>query len=78
MAPGIHRVANDAIGRSQADEHGAFAIGEGDGAHVWTSGQEGEGPGDFRSITGLYLLPGDSIGVFDTGLVRYSVMSSAE
>jgi hypothetical protein len=34
VAPGVHRVANDAIARAKAYEHRAFAIREGDGAHV--------------------------------------------
>jgi hypothetical protein len=46
------------------------------GKLMWATGVEGDGPGDFRTISGLYLLPGDSIGVFDTSVVRYTILNS--
>jgi len=36
-----------------------------DGTWLWTTGREGEGPGEFRSIEPARILPGDTILVFD-------------
>ena len=40
-----------------------------DGAHVWTAGGPGEGPGEMRSPTHLERLPGDTLQVQD-GIAR--------
>ncbi len=40
------------------------------GIHLWTSGQEGEGPGEFKGLTLLRNCPGSPITVFDWALER--------
>ena len=45
------------------------------GSHVSTFGQEGEGPGEFRSVVGVWEYRGDSIAAFDQRLYRTSVFS---
>jgi hypothetical protein len=45
------------------------------GAHLWTSGGKGAGPGDFQGISSIDVLAGDSLGVFDTNLARYSILA---
>ncbi len=44
-----------------------------DGALVARFGQDGDGPGEFRSIGSIAVLPGDSIAVFDAAAGRLSV-----
>lgn len=44
-----------------------------DGRHSRAFGGRGSGPGEFRSIRNLQVLPGDSVLVYDPGLVRVSV-----
>lgn len=46
------------------------------GRHVASSGREGSGPGEFRSINWLGRLPGDSILVFDMRMRRFSVLDA--
>lgn len=44
------------------------------GAHLWTAGGNGEGPGEFRFPWALTVLPGDSILVSDPGTGRLTVL----
>ncbi|HEX2190213.1 MAG TPA: hypothetical protein VHG51_15000 [Longimicrobiaceae bacterium] len=44
-----------------------------DGRRLRTFGRRGSGPGEFRAIRGIQLLPGDSVLVYDPGLARVSV-----
>jgi hypothetical protein len=41
---------------------------------LWRAGGPGEGPGEFRSLQGLHLLPGDSLAVWDTGPRRVTLL----
>lgn len=43
-----------------------------DGAFLHHLGREGEGPGEFRSLLGIELLPGDTLAVLDYGNRRIS------
>lgn len=45
------------------------------GSYVQTIGRTGEGPGEFRSISHLVAMPGDSFAAFDDALGRASVWS---
>jgi len=36
-----------------------------DGGHVWTTGREGDGPGEFRGLATLGVAPGDTILTYD-------------
>jgi hypothetical protein len=46
---------------------------DGDGRHRWSVGGEGEGPGEFRIPTDIYVLGSDTIMVWDLQLRRMSV-----
>lgn len=48
-----------------------------DGTRVGSVGGEGEGPGEFRSITSAHRWPGDSIVVFDGQLRRLTLFDSS-
>lgn len=48
-----------------------------DGGHVRTIGRRGEGPGEFVSLSSLFVLPGDSVAVHDAGQRRVSVFDTA-
>lgn len=52
-------------------------IFDADGRHVRSFGRGGEGPGEFQFPLGLLLAPGDSLLVWDAGLRRASIFSSA-
>lgn len=45
-----------------------------EGALLWASGRQGEGPGEFRWITDLSRTRGDSIVVFDRSLARATIL----
>ena len=45
------------------------------GALIRTLGRRGLGPGEFRSIRGVQVLPGDSLLVYDPGAARLSVFA---
>lgn len=45
-----------------------------DGTHLWTQGGEGDGPGEYRSLSTLLPLPGDSVAVYDSRARRVSVV----
>ncbi|WP_420128320.1 hypothetical protein [Longimicrobium sp.] len=45
------------------------------GAVVRTVGRRGLGPGEFRSVRGVQVLPGDSLLVYDPGAARLSVFA---
>ena len=45
-----------------------------DGAHLWTQGGEGDGPGEYRAPSRLILLPGDSVAVYDSRARRVTVV----
>lgn len=46
-----------------------------DGSVVRSFGRMGSGPGEFRSIRGVQVLPGDSLLVYDPGLSRVTVFA---
>lgn len=46
-----------------------------DGRFEKTMGRRGEGPGEYRDISALLVLPGDSLLVFDQGNARIGVLS---
>jgi len=43
------------------------------GAHLWSAGQSGHGPGEFTDISHVALLPGDSLAVLDALARRVSL-----
>lgn len=45
-----------------------------DGVFLESWGRKGEGPGEFRGINDLFLLPGDTVGVYDLGTRRYTLL----
>ncbi len=45
------------------------------GRHLRTFGGDGDGPGEFRRIAGLFRYPGDSLAAFDQGLYRTTIFS---
>ncbi|MBE0594204.1 MAG: hypothetical protein IH616_17575, partial [Gemmatimonadales bacterium] len=47
------------------------------GVHVATAGREGDGPGEFGSLAGVAVLPGDSIVTFDDRQRRLSVFDDS-
>lgn len=47
------------------------------GAFLGSAGGQGGGPGEFRAMTLVAVLPGDSILLYDTRNVRFSVMAPA-
>lgn len=51
---------------------GELRIFDPEGRHLATGGGQGEGPGEFRNLSRLYRLPGDTILVWDIGLRRIS------
>lgn len=48
------------------------------GQRVRELGRRGDGPGEFRSVQSLLLLPGDSLGVYDSQLRRLTVFPPEE
>jgi hypothetical protein len=44
------------------------------GEFITSSGSDGDGPGEFRAITSLQRLPGDTLFVYDRSLARYSIL----
>lgn len=46
------------------------------GAFLESWGGRGDGPGEFRGFDGLFLLSGDTVGVYDLGSRRYSLFDS--
>jgi hypothetical protein len=61
-----------AVGNSEPLEVLVFGS---DGNQVRSFGREGEGPGEFGSISSIVALPGDSIGVYDVRRRRFTVFS---
>ncbi len=67
------------------DRDGTILIGDGatrearrfdsTGRHLATWGRNGDGPGEFRSISRMWPVPPDSIGIYDNVLRRVTVMS---
>ena len=47
-----------------------------DGTHIWTSGREGEGPGDYRGLWLLRGCPGAAVTVYDWRLKRITELES--
>lgn len=47
-----------------------------DGAHEWTAGREGAGPGEFRDPIGLTLGPNGGLWITDAGNARYATYAS--
>lgn len=58
------------VGHHQPPELRYFSA---EGEHVWTVGGEGEGPGEFRHVSTLLRLPGDTLLVQDGRLDRLSL-----
>ena len=48
-----------------------------DGTFIRTSGRSGDGPGEFRGLTGLTLSPPDTLLTYDSSLRRFQVFDSA-
>jgi hypothetical protein len=46
------------------------------GAHQWSAGGRGEGPGEYQSVSTVFSMPGDSVTVFDERLSRLTVLDS--
>lgn len=79
------RLALSRITGLDVDSRGQIYVGDGltqhvvvlgpDGAVVRTLGRAGEGPGEFRLIVGLSVLPGDSVAVYDLQLRRLTVFA---
>jgi hypothetical protein len=46
-----------------------------DGRHLRTVGRAGGGPGEFESVSRLFVLPGDEFGIWDARQKRYTVFS---
>lgn len=46
-----------------------------DGRYLYSVGRPGAGPGEFRGIGSVSVLPGDSLVVFDWGTARFSLFS---
>jgi hypothetical protein len=44
------------------------------GVHQRSSGREGNGPGEYTNVTGIWLGPGDSVAVFDVFVRRVTVL----
>jgi hypothetical protein len=47
------------------------------GAHLWTAGRHGEGPGEFNYTQHVSQLSGDTLAVWDPGLGRLSLFTGA-
>lgn len=47
------------------------------GRHLYTSGREGEGPGEFDLVSELVRMPGDTVVVIDPQLQRVSIIDSS-
>jgi hypothetical protein len=45
------------------------------GAHLVTVGREGEGPGEFKGLGAVYVLPGDTLAAYDWNLRRVSLFA---
>jgi hypothetical protein len=63
-----------AVANAGSNELRFFAV---NGALVKRTGRKGEGPGEFTRIEGLWPFRGDSLIVWDRGLARLSVFTSA-
>ena len=73
---GIRGVARLGSGRIiVADRAQRLVVFDRDGAYLTTHGREGEGPGEFRSITWILRLPGDSLLIYDSRLRRASILT---
>ena len=49
---------------------GVVRVYDASGSHVVTMGGQGEGPGEFAFLRGIWIVPPDTIGVWDSGLYR--------
>jgi hypothetical protein len=45
-----------------------------DGSYLRSFGREGQGPGEFRTINALAVLPGDSVEIYDLGNGRFTLV----
>jgi hypothetical protein len=50
---------------------------DGDGVFIRSVGREGEGPGDFSGLSGVFELRGDSVLIYDSWLRRATILDSA-
>ncbi|MBX3131980.1 MAG: hypothetical protein KF689_01165 [Gemmatimonadaceae bacterium] len=71
------RAVRDGLGRYllKANFPTAISVFAPDGRFLRSLGRAGGGPGEFRGIGSLSVLPGDSLVVFDWGSSRYSIFS---
>lgn len=65
-------------GRLVAGDEGASVLYgfDADGGLLWQTGRQGDGPGEFRLIASLGVLPGDSMWVFDFGSRRFTLLDA--
>lgn len=54
-----------------------FRVFDSSGSPVGAFGQRGDGPGEYRTVTWFQVSPGDSLFVFDAGLMRVTVSNVA-
>ena len=76
---GIRSLTIDSRGRVYVADWGHAAVyvfsGSGEGSLVREIGSRGEGPGEFRSVTSVFVGAGDSVFVFDSDADRISLFS---
>lgn len=73
-APGILLRSDDSFVIAEQSTRKLHAFGR-NGAHLWSAGGEGQGPGEFESLAGLAILPGDSVLAYDYGNRRITVFT---
>lgn len=69
---GATRLSDGTIVVANAGTHELRAFSE-SGEHRWSAGRQGEGPGEFRSLTWMDRLGGDSLLSFDQRLDRLTI-----
>lgn len=71
------RAVRDSRGRFvlKANYPTSLSVFAADGRYLQSVGRAGAGPGEFRGIGGVAVLPGDSLVVFDWGTARFSLFS---
>lgn len=62
------------VGHGGGREVRAYAA---DGTPLWTSGRDGQGPGEFRNLTRITLLDADSVAVLDAVSRRFTLLDPA-
>jgi hypothetical protein len=59
------------VGHGGGNEVRTYAA---DGRLLWAVGRAGDGPGEFRHVTGVTMLPGDTVAVLDLRLRRLTLL----